>query len=1017
LELNIPYMRKLLAAWLLFPALSYAQPIVSGTINQYAAVTNINYCSAILTVNNAAPFAPGGRVLLIQMKGALINGSNTPAFGTVNDPASSGLYESATVQSVVGNEVRLEFLLVNSYNLTGNVQLVSVPQFTDVTVTGTLTAPAWNGSTGGVLAMEVSGQLSLQADIDLSGRGFRGGISQINQTNNCSWLTNQNGWFYPLDNWRGAAKGEGISAFIAGAEAGRGPQANGGGGGNDHNSGGGGGANFGAGGQGGTNNEPATFGCNGNFPGAGGRAAPGAGPHLYMGGGGGAGHENNSLGTDGGAGGGIVLILAGSIVGNGRKILANGLSSGNALSDGAGGGGAGGTIAVAAGSATGVEMEARGGNGGNVNNANANRCMGPGGGGAGGRIIVPAGTAASVSAGQAGQTQNSTSCATGTNGAQAGQAGQISFEPLVLPEGDQPIAAPAFVQQPAAATACPGDSILLSASVSGNALNYQWQVNTGGGFQNITDNNTYAGSQTPTLLIRNIGANFSGYQYRLVVTTACYPSTTSQVAALSVSPAAVATFSFVVMGNAVQFQNTSQNGSTFLWNFGDGNSSTAAMPLHTYASGGSYTVSLIATNACNADTVTLTVQLSNPPSAGITATPTTGCAPLSVAFSSASSAGADTYQWFFPGGSPASSPLPSLSVTYNAPGSYGVTLVVANAAGTDTLEFSNYIEVTPEPLAAFTVQPAGGLVFNFVNSSQNATNYQWNFGDGNSSAAANPSHTYATPGVYTVLLTASNACGSATFTIPVIAGQTPTAVFAQSATEGCAPMLVQFSDESSGFYTSRQWSFPGGNPAVSDLATPSVIYTAPGIYNVTLSLDGPLGASSITRTAAVQAYAFPQPAFTFSVQGLTVTFTNNSVNASSYSWLLGDGNSSQAVSPVHTYGAPGVYTVTLNAERPFCASATSATVNLLAVATTASGGPEGFRLFPNPVSETLYLEWKEEQAELSHYRLFNAAGIPVEEGSFGRQQALNMASRPAGLYILELHYRGVQWRGKVVSIR
>lgn len=1013
-------MRKLLAAWLLFPAFSFAQTTISGTVNQYATVSAIDYCNAIITVSNAAPFASGGRVLLLQMKGALINAGNTAAFGTVTDPASSGLYELATVASVTGNQIRLEFLLINSYNLTGSVQLVSVPQYNDVVVAGTLSAPAWNGSTGGVLVMEVSGQLTLQADIDLSGRGFRGGISQINQTNNCSWLTNQNAWFYPLDNWRGASKGEGIAAFIPGAEAGRGPQANGGGGGNDHNSGGGGGGHFGAGGQGGTNNEPATFGCNGNFPGIGGRALPGTGMRIYMGGGGGAGHENNSLGADGGAGGGIVLIKAGSITGNGHKILANGLSSGNALSDGAGGGGAGGTIAVAAGSILGLDFEARGGNGGNVNNANANRCMGPGGGGAGGRIVAPVGTAipaASVNAGQAGQTQNSTACATGTNGAQAGQAGQVSFEVLLLPQGDAPIAAPAFVQQPASATLCAGDSILLTTSTSGNGLSYQWQVNTGGGFQNISDNNTYAGSQTPMLLIRNVGANFSGYQYRLVLSSTCYPAANSQAATLSVTPLPVAAFSFVVMGNAVQFQNNVQNSSTFLWNFGDGNSSTAAMPLHTYTSGGSYTVSLIASNACGSDTATMAVLLSNPPTAGIAATPTVGCAPLSVAFSSANSAGADTYQWFFPGGSPASSPLPALSVTYNAPGSYGVTLIVANAAGADTLQFSNYIEVTPEPLAAFTVQPIGGLVFNFVNSSQNATSYQWTFGDGNSSAAVNPSHTYATPGVYTVLLTATNTCGSATFSFSVMAGQAPTASFAQSAAEGCAPMIVQFSDASAGFYTSRQWSFPGGNPAVSNQVSPSVIYAAPGIYDVSLSLNGPLGASSITRTAAVQAYTFPQPAFSFSAQGLTVTFTNNSTNASSYSWLFGDGNSSQAVSPVHTYAAPGVYTVTLNAERPFCASATSATVNLLSVAATESGGPAGFMLFPNPVSETLYIEWKDEQPTPSHYRLYNATGVPLEEGSFSRQHALNMADRPAGLYILELNYRGAQWRSKVVRVR
>ncbi|HRD81075.1 MAG TPA: hypothetical protein PLL53_09980, partial [Saprospiraceae bacterium] len=217
---------------LMLPLTLVGQTPISGVINRYAAVNNINYCSSTLSVNNAAGFAPGDRVLIIQMKGAIINSSGTAAFGSITNLGAAGKYEWATVQTVQLNNIRVQFALANNYDITGNVQMVWVPRYTDAVITGQLSAPAWNGSIGGVLAMQVSGTLNFQEDIDLSAGGFRGGIADINAVNGCSWLIPQNGYFYPLNNWRGAAKGEGIAVFLNGAESGRGPQANGGGGGN-----------------------------------------------------------------------------------------------------------------------------------------------------------------------------------------------------------------------------------------------------------------------------------------------------------------------------------------------------------------------------------------------------------------------------------------------------------------------------------------------------------------------------------------------------------------------------------------------------------------------------------------------------------------------------------------------------------------------------------------------------------------------------------------------------------------
>ncbi|HRK79975.1 MAG TPA: PKD domain-containing protein [Saprospiraceae bacterium] len=990
---------------LMLPLTLVGQTPISGVINRYAAVNNINYCSSTLSVNNAAGFAPGDRVLIIQMKGAIINSSGTAAFGSITNLGAAGKYEWATVQTVQLNNIRVQFALANNYDITGNVQMVWVPRYTDAVITGQLSAPAWNGSIGGVLAMQVSGTLNFQEDIDLSAGGFRGGIADINAVNGCSWLIPQNGYFYPLNNWRGAAKGEGIAVFLNGAESGRGPQANGGGGGNDHNAGGGGGGNSSAGGQGGTNNEPSTFGCSGQFPGLGGRAVALDGTHLIMGGGGGAGHENNDLASPGARGGGIVLITAGLVEGNGRAIKVNGGNASNSLSDGAGGGGAGGTIFISATSVANLQLAARGGNGGHADNGNTERCNGPGGGGAGGRIIVPAGVmvqAGNLAGGQAGQSIQSTACAAGNNGAQPGSAGTQGQVQLPLVESFTPVAPPMFAQQPLSMSICPGDSVVLTTSISGSISGLQWQLNTGAGWVNLTNNATYSGAQNDTLIIRNITPAMSGYAYSLRASSLCYPDASSQPAVLTVLNAPAAMFTSNVSGSTVSFSNTSQAGSTFSWNFGDGQSSADSSPTHTYALPGTYTVQLIATNACGTDTATAAVLIIALPQAAFTANVTTGCTPLTVSYNSAGSGGVLTYAWSFPGGQPATSNQAAPTVTYQTAGTYDVRLIVGNASGFDTLLLPQYIQVSAAPTALFSAQPTGGLSYNFSNSSLRADSYQWNFGDGATSTLTQPTHTYAMPGFYTVTLTTVNACGSAQYMVNITVGQMPSASFGQSVTEGCAPMAVQYNDQSTGVYTSRQWQFPGGTPATSTQQSQLVIYTLPGTYSATLQLGGPLGMATFTQPNAVTAHPYPEPVFTFSVQALTVTFFNNSSNATSYSWLFGDGNSSQAAAPVHTYAAPGTYTVTLNAQRPFCAASTTMTVMTGVTSSGEAAGAGAWRVFPNPASERLFLQGPAE-GRGCRYLFWNAAGQKVLEGTLRESSGeLDLQDLPAGLYWLEL---------------
>ncbi len=208
---------------------------VSGVVNSYFAITAVNTASNTVTVDNAAGLYNGEPVLIIQMKGATIDASNTAAYGSITVVNDAGNYEFNTICSISGNEVWLQNKLVNAYDPTGSVQMVSYTSYTDVTVSGTINASAWNSTTGkgGVVVLAATNSITLDANIDVSGQGFQGGVL-VNYPIppfNCDWATPVNGYFY--DNpgsgyYTAGTKGEGIADTIAGEADGRGMLANGG---------------------------------------------------------------------------------------------------------------------------------------------------------------------------------------------------------------------------------------------------------------------------------------------------------------------------------------------------------------------------------------------------------------------------------------------------------------------------------------------------------------------------------------------------------------------------------------------------------------------------------------------------------------------------------------------------------------------------------------------------------------------------------------------------------------------
>lgn len=517
------------------PMLCLAQTSISGVVNTYYKVTGVNTTQNTVTLSSVSGLATNDKVMIIQMKGASTGtNTNNSSFGTITALNGAGDYEINTVCSITGSNVYLVNTLSHSYSLTDKVQLVRIPTYTSAIVTDSLKAAAWDSTagTGGVLAINVTNNLTLNAPISASGKGFAGGKFIMGNSaciDNASTLkvndpTGQS-FVFPVGNTQlGDYKGEGITDVSLSQRGGQAAIANGGGGGNNHNTGGGGGANAGAGGMGGNNST--TNGCKSDYPGLGGNSISSTSTKLFFGGGGGAGHGNNTIQSGGGAGGGIVYLQAGSLTSNGYTISANGVDGSNTIGDGASGGGAGGTVIMKVTTYTGnISITANGGNGGNVDNEGfTDRCFGQGGGGGGGKVYftnatTPSGTA-TTTGGNKGIKTNSPGCAsagTATNGGAGNVTTGASVTQSITPSSSCAVQSPLPVHLISFQAVSRDHSVYLDWEVTGSedAAQYIIQRRTTGGWSDVK---TIPASATATYYQTIDGNLISGsYQYRLLI--------------------------------------------------------------------------------------------------------------------------------------------------------------------------------------------------------------------------------------------------------------------------------------------------------------------------------------------------------------------------------------------------------------------------------------------------------------------------------------------------------------------
>ncbi|MCX6182840.1 MAG: PKD domain-containing protein, partial [Bacteroidetes bacterium] len=370
------------------------------------------------------------------------------------------------------------------------------------------------------------------------------------------------------------------------------------------------------------------------------------------------------------------------------------------------------------------------------------------------------------------------------------------------------------------------------------------------------------------------------------------------------------------------------------WTFGDGGSAGTKNPLYTYTLVGSFSASLIATdaNGCKDDTTWTTpiVTSNTPPIANFTPSATQSCtAPLTVTFvnnSSAGKGGALSYLWDFGNGTTSTLTTPA-AVTYNTTGIYNVKLTVTELNGCVTSK--NTAIVVSKPLASFsllndTVCPNSNTLF--TNTSLGAVTYSWNFGDASGlSAQTSPIHSYAAPGTYNVKLTAS-AGGCSDDTTFAIVVENVVANFTRLPSYHCDfPMKVTYTNTSVPAGASWLWEFGDlktsntQNPTHSFLKPDDSEYTVydPLFFANKLTVTSAVGCkASVTKTdTIIPIVARLQPDVSEGCAPLKVQFSDSSRSKEAinfYHWDFGDGQSSAIKNPSHTYNSTGEYTVYLD---------------------------------------------------------------------------------------------------------
>jgi gliding motility-associated-like protein len=373
----------------------------------------------------------------------------------------------------------------------------------------------------------------------------------------------------------------------------------------------------------------------------------------------------------------------------------------------------------------------------------------------------------------------------------------------------------------------------------------------------------------------------------------------------------------------VEFENNSTGANSYLWQFGDGTSTSQISPTHLFTNTSPeikyMEVNLTAYSPLGCtDNKTDYVMVWPNPSADITALPQNSCNPAHIML--VSTPGNSLYSWNFGDGN--SDTVTSRFNIYHSFINNGFTdtvftTSVVTQSSLDCFDTASIdITVYATPVADFEVTPDEQTfpvnIFEIENKTDGNWQYAWDFGNGTGSTAKSPgSIEYGEAGVYTIILKVSGShCSDSSDATVKLHPALPVANF-KGADDGCMPHTITLLNESS-YADSYLWEF--GDGSISTAKDPTYTYYEPGIYKIKLTASGMGGISTFSDTTRV--YILPNsffdlaPRFVY-VNDEAVHYFNLSDNADVFEWDFGDGTTSDEFNPSHVYKDAGTYDVTL----------------------------------------------------------------------------------------------------------